>query len=423
MKLTEHQKNAADNIIKKIVVNKPTVLSLSGRAGTGKTTVLKHILSNVINTLNLKDTVTNKHNTLTIDCIAPTREATRILSESVKDIPTKKYSKNLKVVLNTSTVYSFLSTKEHHLLHAGGIKRESLFSPAGYNKKTASQHVIPSTYKHIIIIDEISLLSAEERRLIDIIYSESAIVLLVGDTSQANLDFLGKYKNDYLVPAHQEELLEPIRQSKESHIFRLSEYFRLAMNGEKYDLKPGEFSHSNDLIPLTSWEDLIDKFVHQYDTFVYLAWTNRGLSQINHMMVTNNTNPDFPHKCTFALNSPIQLGNDTYYKGTRLRINNDIVHLRPVNHAEKMYKLSKDEEKFNILRQLRECSVLAPLRTIHSVQGLTIPEVIIDTSDLNNIHDKKDLARLYYTAISRATDKVYFTNMTKLKEAISKVQP
>lgn len=419
MKLTPHQKAAAKNIISVILKNKPTVIELSGRAGTGKTTVLKYILEKVIRTIELKDTIANKHQPLNIDYIAPTRVASKILNDTMGDLDTKYKHVNI----HGSTVYAFLSNKNHTLIKTEGIKRESLFSNSAYS--VAAQPKLNSTYNQIIIIDEVSLLSPEERRLLHMVYSSEAIIILTGDMNQANLDYLSQYDSQkFLLPEHSEELIEPIRQSVDSHIYRLSEYFRLAITSEQYDLKPGEFKNSPYLSSLRSWDELINKFVHSSGKFKYLAWTNKALKNIHQLMLDNNTDDSFPNNCTYKLVSPVQIQNSTFYKGALIKIDtlNERILLGKSEDKYVEYSI-KNPEGVNVLKQILECSVLAPLTTIHSVQGITTNEVIIDTADLSKISDKSELARLYYTAISRATDKVYFTNMALLKDAIIKVKP
>ena len=414
--LTESQGITKENLLNEYLnFGNPHAL-LNGNAGTGKTFLLNNIAHDLLSTLtgNRKIYIT-----------APTNKALSVLKEKIR--PNPKF--------HFTTVHKALKMRRIFDKDSG---EERFIMPA-----KAATHLKDCA---IMIIDEASML---ERRMLDNLLTVGDMkILFVGDDKQinpVNEAVSSVFHRNF--PTH--TLTEIIRQGTGNPIIDLSQDLDRIVdrvnNTIPSDGKLGGYFYTQDI------DKIIQVLADTNGTSErkYLAYTNKTVNNINSRVRRKIYGPNArtiePGE-TVIFNKPFQ----AYWTNQELKISTceettfkakiptekSYMNNGVLTHAEEMeYRchmingnipVIHESSKYDFLRMGRAIKTsvkrdgwnwggyyyffeqFADLKynhaiTIHKSQGSTYDEAIIDFKDVNINKNKKEVQRLLYTGITRAS--------------------
>lgn len=395
--LTDEQATAREEILEWARDSNEMFKTLSGYAGTGKTTLLHFIVQDL----------RKKH--FNIAVTATTNKAVKVLMDRVE-------SKHF------ATIHSVLNIKPKKK------GTQEIFEPVDYNKSDITEF-------DLVIIDECSMIS---RKLLDIIETQiteggRTKVLFCGDPAQLqpineSLSQCFSFDPSTLtqivrhgdVIAHKSKLVRDRPHSVPSNeLIQEPEISYISMNESKEMFK--------------GWRD-------NPDYVRLLAWTNDSVARWNRSMRHADWGRKTEHPFTegdiVIANSPcvvlinnqedIQMFNSE--EGTVQDVHEEYDHYHllvkkfgggfaHVNVMKREFKAEIDKElrglaaakswrEFWALKKkfhdIRHCYSL----TVHKSQGSTFQNVIVDVRDINKNRDVTNRNQLIYVAMTRAADKV-----------------
>lgn len=414
------QEEAVQNMLSFLVSNKHKFFVLKGFSGTGKTTVITHLINNIEGYYKMLQGLSPGLVVPEVLLTATTNKAAEVL-ESI----TKVECKTIHSLLNLVIKPDFKTGKEI-------LRRKS-------DAKDISDLLINS----LVIIDEGSMLNKELMRFLEESMSPTTKVIIVGDPAQllaVGDNFSHVFFNNY----PEFTLTKPQRQDENNSILKFGEQMRRTI--DTGDFLPINYDTSN-LIKLDG-----DEFKEHVDTYFknqhygqsnkILAWSNAKVIQYNKYVRSLYTDKDAPQKGElYIANSScknnggglalknnqlveIEEVNEIVYgdanipcylislKGIRDRVYMPInkqsfdYFLKGLASDAKIYRKNWSEyfmykEKFADLRP-------AHSMTVHKSQGSTFDTVYLDLYDISNCNIPNQVARLLYVAATRARNKVYF---------------
>ena len=404
--LTEDQEYASQEFTKFLLDKDSKYFIIRGSAGTGKTTLVKHLIETIKPRLQLYSLLLNNEKVeYSIELVATTNKAAAVLGEL----------SNTKCV----TLHSRL----------GLIPKE--------NYQTGEMDFIrgrnyTNIYNTILIIDECSFVSDELFAHLDHA-TKNCKVILIGDPYQ-------------LAPVKQDI---PVMDSVEGVNVSLEKIMRhggiIAHTGAKYReaVKTGEFS------PITVDGKVIQhvngptfqQMIH--DTFTspdfsensakVLAWLNETVNKYNmYIRSVRGQSNLFNETDVLTTNRPIIIGKNV------IANTEDVVKIHPCdefieeygvegrnatigNYTYKFFlpndtvQAAKVIKSFKLKKQwhtyfeiLNNWLDLRPsfASTVHKAQGSTYDKVFINLSDIGRCRNPSDVARMMYVAITRASKQV-----------------
>ena len=406
LQLTADQLNAQKQIMD-FIESDSQCFVISGHAGTGKTTLIKHIQ----NTYNQKyelDKLTNGDaKRLPFVYCATTNKAAEALAEATGD--------------DTQTIHSLLglrvgvdtSTGENYLFQA--VKVELL------------SHCV-------LVVDEASYV---DKRLLKYIISstENCKVILMGDPAQ--LTPVKSREVPVFTAGFQTAVLnEVVRQSKLNPIQKICADFRAhILHGAafpKIKLAPEVRHIPRDLFN----QEVLAEFTRtdwKYSDSKLLAWRNKMVVRQNKDLFKRNTG-----RKTYAPDDYVVNNRYVKTKGGSLKTD-QIVQIEAIekheeygcqgflvqikesgqffmpskvsDHAKFTKKAVEVQDSTMVMRIKNHWVDLRPLYacTVNKSQGSTYGKVYIDLKDFSYCRDQDLLARMLYVAISRAKTEVIFT--------------
>ena len=430
MKFSQDQINAIEGICAELVhgasPNYHSIAVLTGSAGTGKTTVVKEL----INKVETESPIT------TIALCATTHRA--------------------------ATVLENITSQKVTTAHA-------LFKLRPTATKTGKE-VLTQTSKcdipvgSLVIIDEASMIGNEFlKAIVDIVKDKFLKILFIGDPFQLPPPkdkcsiFDGSLYTFKLTTIH--------RQAGGNPVLDKANQFREYMEGIRLEEPVIEtcINPKGEGIHILSHEDFISKFVAKYMDYSAGAEVDTPLCTFTNESAISYNN--MVRKAAFFLDDIIE----PFYKGERLisnsavmeqdktiLTNNEIVHVQSfqegtahdipgyyitVHGTYDKYLRSSTKKVFSpktryaadsVLHELKKEAIrkkckqtwkefyavknsLADLRppfagTTHKAQGGTFPAVFIDKININKCKDKATRARLFYVALTRASENVYINS-------------
>ena len=429
MKFSQDQLDAVDNICDELVNSNPNshaIAVLTGSAGTGKTTVVREI----INKINTDSPLTN------IELCATTHRAAIVLENIAR--------------ASVTTGHALFKLRPGVTKHG----KENL-TYAGICE-------VPDG--SVVIIDESSMIGNQFlKAIVDIVKERNLKLLFIGDPFQLPPPsdtcsiFDGSLSTFTLTKVH--------RQLGGNPVLEKANEFREYIEGIR-DIEPvleTDINSKGEGIHVLPHSEFVTKFVEKYIDYSAGAevdiplctYTNESAINYNSMV----------RKAAYFLEDTIK----PFYKGERLitngivmhgdktiLTNNEIVYVDAYGEGESYgipgyfvrllgtyneYTKSNVKKVFSpktkaaadkVLKEQKALAVksksktgwveyykiknyLADLRppfagTTHKAQGGTFPAVFIDKLNINKCRDKTTRARLFYVALTRASENVYINS-------------
>ena len=430
MKYSQDQVNAIEGICAELVhgssLDYHSIAVLTGSAGTGKTTVVRELIKKI----------ETESPMTTIALCATTHRAAIVLEE--------------------------ITSQKVTTAHA-------LFKLRPTTTKTGKE-VLTQTSKcdipvnSLVIIDEASMIGNEFlKAIVDIVKDKCLKILFIGDPFQLPPPkdrcsiFDGSLYTFKLTNIH--------RQAGGNPVLDKANEFREYLEGTRLKEPVIEtcINPKGEGIHILSHQDFISKFVGKYMDYSAGAEVDTPLCTFTNESAINYNN--MVRKAAFFLDDVIQ----PFYKGERLTsnsavmdkektilTNNEVVYVQSfregiehnipgyyitVHGTYDKYLKSNIKQVFSpktkyaadvVLSELKKEAIskkckqtwkefyavknyLADLRppfagTTHKAQGGTFPAVFIDKINLNKCRNKSTRARLFYVALTRASENVYINS-------------
>jgi exodeoxyribonuclease-5 len=429
MKYSQDQLDAVDNICDKLINSNSknhAIAVLTGSAGTGKTTVVREI----INKINTNSPLT------TIELCATTHRAATVLGNIAKAPVTTGHA--LFKLRPSVTKYG-----KEALTNAGICK-------------------VP--HESVVIIDESSMIGNQFlKAIVDIVKERALKLLFVGDPFQLPPPtdicsiFDGSLYTFKLTTVH--------RQAGGNPVLEKANEFREYMEGVR-DIEPTletDINSKGEGIHVLPHSDFVAKFVQKYIDYSAGAeidiplctYTNESAINYNSMVrkaayFLENTIEPFYKGERLITNSAVMHGdkviltnNETVYvndyaKGESYGIPGYFVSLTGAyndytqSNRKKVFSPKTKAAADKVLKKEKTLAVksksktgwqayykiknsLADLRppfagTTHKAQGGTFPAVFIDKLNINKCKNPATRARLFYVALTRASENVYINS-------------
>lgn len=419
MNLTEEQKEAVHKIFTWCMTDEPA-MCLTGIAGSGKSTVLKEVFSGEnLRRLEFKYENEDSQN-LSVNIVATTNKAAKALSDV--------FGQNIR------TLHSFLDLRPDS---PKDIKRRS--------------YLVPKNAVKILVIDEASMLDWSIYILLTGIQKWNADKSINEDrNSQIKFLYVGdkyqlppiKGKKPYIFNrGYREVSLERVMRTQNKYIEDLY------LTARSYI--PNAPEHINQIepirLPSAEFHDLIQKsFTTAPEDSVILGYTNQCVIRYNKMVQNiRGESTELVEGGVYVVNNsciPFGIGRRLLRTEQRVRLESvqptiikhtSLENIKTVKIDGIRYMAGNSEDVRNSIKLLKLLAkdkgsdswevvelryfdnYVADLRpgyamTIHKSQGSTYKNVFIDVPDILKCRSTELRNRLFYVAISRAQENVYF---------------
>lgn len=384
MQLNQGQQKALDTLLSAVIDPNQKLITLSGPAGSGKTTILKQLIKE------LKDLAVLMPEYLTTwHFTATTNKAVAALADA------------LGPTTNVTTIHSLLGL-------------------VPYQGKLTKRRPAAVKHKSIIVIDEASYIGEELAEFIAPLIPKVSLIIFVGDRYQLPpvKDSISDIFDPNVMP--QIELTQVMRQADGNPIQQLSLDLRDVV---KHQAEPNIILDDINISWLNK-DDFIRAFCN--DCVISASGAVRALAW------TNQTAQHYNEQAAIACNGRVEFHagdtvvNNHYFKGKDSVIPTDgsvYIHstdpwITKSNKTMRILHTSYGE----LIELHKDCSATAEQRlyyypdlrytyasTINKAQGSTYDAVYIDLNDLAKCSDRDLQLRLLYVAVSRARHKVVFT--------------
>ena len=419
IELTTHQDRILSELLRDINANindlDTVFFMLSGKAGTGKTTVTRHLANRLIK---FGGHINN------VKITATTHQACNVLREASK--------------FEVTTINSLLRMKPTYQSEKLELKAHDLHKIDRIN---------------FLIIDEASMLT---KNVVDGIMQYVKArnvylkVILVGDNTQLILE--PETLSELNLDGHTHYLEKPMRANELSDIYRYGKEASQAIKAGNPP-PPVPFSMFGEIMRYDNHKDFINAWKYTKENIVDDPYDMKILCYTNNQVKHYNNNI---MKLYYGQSTPYAVGNiittrSLIKTSVHQKINNNmritITDVKKVDNVEfeynkrlgidikipayeikvreypgsfyiakskadieKITKPARDrkdwknyffmKERFGIIQH-------AEAGTVHSSQGETLKEVFIDATDINKARTADQKARLAYVAITRAIDRVH----------------
>lgn len=380
---------------------------IQGSAGTGKTTLMRHILDLLDAKMTMVSSLTNRYfDVQEIHYTATTRKAAQVLGQVVN----KPHE--------ATTIHSLLGLKVTNDYKTG----EQSLMPTGKPNHLAN---------HLIIIDEASFVTEELLQCIRRL-TKGAKILYVGDPYQ-------------LLPTSDSRSVvfdEPIPGAHLLTVMRNGGLIEHLAHTYKTSVMTGEFPHCTvDNVDVChydgqSFKQAVDKAytAPNFDAnrVRVLAWTNQRVHAYNKYIRSElmGKSEQFTVGEYVQTNKPIMEGNKTVAQ------TDEILEITKVHKPTRIFGIEGRDismgkitgflpddqndvrDKLAELKAYKKWSTYFLIKegfldlrppyacTVHKSQGSTYDQVFIDLSDIGRCFEPTDVARMLYVGISRASKQV-----------------
>ena len=423
MSLTTDQQKIANDIFKIMIEGKHNSIILSGPAGTGKTYLVHHILTEVLDKykktcklLGLKPRFNHEYRDPFI-ITATTNKAVSVLKQSV-----------LNIVDNVTTIESALG-----LVVSGDMDKGK------YTLKPNPRKGLTTYDDQIIIIDEASMIDKELYMYIEKC-CENCFIIYVGDDCQLPAVRGGICPTVFTLGLPEFKLTTLVRQANNTDLIRISNIMRNTVYTKQFQkIKQNKSIH---WYPDPKDQEAILKSITMRDPVKILTYTNKKSIQYNDYILKNLYGDQYllvPHE-TYITNNFVKLGkNQTIPAESEIKINQiceteefpfedatcKFIRFSAYTSIGEKYLLTPEDPAYflNWLKYIAKYKdwpsyfyykeSIVDLRgqyscTIHKSQGSTFNTVIIDADDFKYCTNPEIAARLLYVAVSRAQEKIIF---------------
>ena len=414
--LNEGQQQAADNVFH-FLFDTEKEFSITGPAGTGKTTLMSYIMKTVIKEYkDAVDLMGAKGVVYEFHLTATTNKAADVLSQSTG--------------LPVTTIHSFLGLRVRDDYKTG---KQTLMRTRNYK-----------VYSNIILfVDEASMVdTALYEHLMDAL-DDTCKVIYLGDHCQmtpVNEDLSPVYRN----PKYSCPLVQPMRNADQPALMSLCSQLRQTVETGVFKPIRGVSGVIEYLDEDTAHDFMERTFLHENPGCRALAFSNvrvqEYLSYIReirgyetffqpHERVVNNTSFDIggdkiiPPESLYTIsevdhtvNSQIfkSQGDDFEIQHYRVRLNHfenawfnvpvDFQHVRDVKNV--MARRKDWAPMFDVRDTFIDLRG-SDAATVYKAQGSSYDTVLLDLNDINRAHTLDQAARLLYVGASRARQKLY----------------
>jgi energy-coupling factor transporter ATP-binding protein EcfA2 len=406
--LTKEQESAYRGFTDFIIDPRQDVLVITGFAGTGKSTLVKHIVDTLPSIFSTYELITQKALKLDVQLTATTNKAAEALSSIVGR--------------EVTTIQSFLGLVVRHDFDNG---ISALVRKHGAEEKN----------NYLLIIDECSQLDSS---LLDYVFGMTAQckIVFIGDPAQLTAVKTSSspvFQRGYRTLA----LTEVVRQAAGSPIIELATAFRNTVNGSPFISGYAPDGMHVQVCGQNKFQQLIcDEFDRpdwKYSDSRVLAWTNKIVIHYNHEIrkhikgTPTLQEGDYAVCNSYTRNSNCALKTDQtvlinhMLKGVSLGVEGWLVTMNDTHSAfmpadptavtQVLKDLQKSPDPEKLQQVQREWIDLraAYACTINKSQGSTYKKVFIDLNDIKKCNNGKLIARMMYVAISRASEQVIMT--------------
>lgn len=399
--LTEQQE-AAYNAVIGFMASNERCMVIDGYAGTGKSTLIKHI-----------------------------RDEYPEMCNVARLINPNKPKESLKITATTNKAVSNLTAQKitAHTIHS---ELELIIK----NKMLVKKHEKPNSYNRLIIIDEASMIDINLYNFL--LAEDNTRYIFIGDNTQ--LPPVNEVMSKIYLANYMEVKLTQVMRQKESPLLDLITELREAVVNET-DL-PQIIPNGLD-IQYLEHDDfyqhvLTDMCRPDWKTTHsrLLGFTNNHVINMNKEVATKKTGTykfikdDVANVNTYFNFDGLKLPTDSmilihsvgqsyaikydkkeingYYVGTSeghlLFVPDNFTELKPLRNANPSFDYFCNQNKIVDLRPLFAS-------TVHKAQGSTINTVYIDLNDFKAVsrYNYPLFKKLLYVAVSRASEKVIFT--------------
>lgn len=407
--LSEDQEAASQAFFKFLANPDESVFVLSGGAGCGKSTLVRHLLEKLPNYFKLMKSLAPDFQEYTTLLTATTNKACEALAQLTKD----------EVV----TIHSFLKlvVKTNYSTRKSELVQKSDLIHRGY----------------LVFVDEASYVDHKLKRIIESRFSQSKIVY-IGDADQRIP--VGCSEAPVFKANHPKaELSKVVRQAEGNPIIQLATMFRKAVRTGEY----GSITPDDQFIVHCEQDEFEERIVKEfnrddwscYDSRV-LLWTNQGAIDYNNAIrkeiqgepkfkagdyaLCNRYVPGNKNVSSLKADSTvfiqeifepainifgvwghtINIGNSTYFLPNNRA---DVEATKKVLHAQGSFNDLESIDSWWVDLRAMYAS------TIDKSQGSTFNKVFIDLNDLRRCYNGNTLARLLYVGVSRARHQVILT--------------
>lgn len=412
IQLTEDQKNAYEGVVS-FLASDENFLILSGAAGCGKTTLLKHILQNINKDMEMLEAVLDSFVPYTIQLCATTNKAAHAIKELTGVRATTIHSELNLIVRKHGSASSLVQRRKPEVTH------------------------------NLLIIDEAFMITEDLLEFIiqEVSPEKNNKVIFVGDPYQ----LLGVNEKSPVISEYgfREYSLETVvRQAKGNPIIDLATSLREAIKGSPLPRLKSDGVHIQVLDRQDFNSEILNEFVRPDWTHFnskILTYTNNKSIQYNQAISERITGTQKFLVNDFAINNKY-----THSIKTGEAISTDAtVQIKSIDDGDLLSNFDKDikgsyvslydysrmyfiPDNLEEIKELRSelarkkmwetlsdlDSLVLDLRaayssTVHKSQGSTYDKVFIDLLDIQTCKDYVSMLRLIYVAITRAKDKVY----------------
>ena len=407
--LSPDQEKAIDDVMNflSLPVDQASEMTISGPAGSGKTFLTKYMLVRIRKELPLLTLLKGEDEQLSLKLTSTTNKATDVLGKATGEA--------------VSTIHSMLSLIVKHNYNTG---KPELVRKDGAGKID----------KHLIIIDEASMIDSD---LLDCIrtYTTKCKIIFIGDAYQL-APVSERVSPVFSQITLQSHLTTIQRQAKDSAIIQFAQGFKTALDTGRF---PIINSHGAEVHNCTRDEfiNVIEmRFLHadllEPNDARIVAWSNKQVIKYNnYIRKMNGMTEAFNVDELVISNTPILkfekvlARSDSVHRiisvepgmyhnipGYNIHLHNGIavfqaddlkhvdVYLSQFKQKGKWPTFFREKEKFSDLRSAYAC-------TTHKAQGSTYKEIFIDIANMGKNTKKEEIARLLYTAVTRASEHVY----------------
>ena len=384
MQLNQGQQKALDTLLAAVIDPNQKLITLSGPAGSGKTTILKQLIKE------LKDLAVLMPEYLTTwHFTATTNKAVAALSDAIGPMT------------EVTTIHSLLGL-------------------VPFKGKLTKRRASSVKHKSIVVIDEASYIGEELAEFIAPIMDQVTLIIFVGDSYQLPpvKDEISDIFDPNVIP--QIELTQVMRQADGNPIQELSLDLRDVV---KHHAEPNITLDDVNISWLNS-DDFIKAFCN--DCIISAPGAVRALAW------TNQTAQHYNEQAALACNGRTEFHagdivvNNHYFKSSQQSIPTDAtvqIHSTSPWYTERGKTMRSIATSYGELTELHKDSTATPeqrlyyypdLRytyasTINKAQGSTYDTVYVDLNDLAKCSNRDLQLRLLYVAVSRARHKVVFT--------------
>lgn len=404
--LSPGQSAALDAFMSFLLDPDQPVFVLAGYAGTGKSTLVKHLLDSIPSIMKTIHMVNPKFTNMSVEVTATTNKAADVLGR-MTGYP-------------VTTIHSFLGLSVHKDYTTG--------------QTTLVDRQRKEFHNTLVFIDEASFIDSKLLETICIKLMKCKIVF-IGDPAQLT-PVKATHTPVFNAKFPTASLTEVMRQAAGNPIIALATKFRETVNTGKFF----QFTPDNVAIKWLNTEDFkaeVDKeFLDptwNYNRSKILAWTNKRVQQYNQYVAEQvKTTAEFQEGDFCVNNQHISIGNfrlatdeivfisrllgkTTIHgiTGTNVEVNHQVTVFVPDSWKEvkkkilmwrelQEYTLIAMADKWADLRAMYAC-------TVNKSQGSTFDKVFIDLSDIAKCNNGNTIARMLYVAITRARHEVILT--------------